>query len=140
MYRVQSFYQVTTIISSLPYKKMSDISFLVFLRLVFDVFFHSLFEWNCLWPVFTKTYRLSVFFAHFTKGNYPAYDRPSVVDNLLITSPPCLEFVSGVGCLKTGNPRHLLIPATESGHEQELIGYKVFISNNLCLIMESACR
>jgi len=59
-----------------------------------------------------------MFFAHFTKGNYQAYDRPGVVDNLLITSPSCLDFVLGVGCLKTGNPRRPLIPATESWHEQ----------------------
>jgi len=80
------------------------------------------------------------FFAHFTLGKYPAYDRSIVVDNLLITSLPCLDFVFGVGCLKTGNLRRPLIPVTESRQERELVRYKLFISNNLRLIMEAACR
>ncbi len=71
---------------------------------------------------------------------YPAYDKFAVVDNLLITSPPCLGVVLGVGCLKAANLRRPLIPVTESRQERELVGYKLLISNNLRLVPEAACR
>lgn len=80
------------------------------------------------------------FLAPFVMVKYPAYDKSSVVDNLLITSPPCLDVVFGVGCLETGNLRHPLIPATESRQEQELLGYKLLIPKNLRLIPGAACR
>ena len=80
------------------------------------------------------------FLAPFVMVKYPAYDKSTVVDNLLITSLLCLDVVLGVGCLMTGNLRRPLIPATESRQERELVGYKLLVSNNLRLMPEAACR
>lgn len=78
--------------------------------------------------------------APFVMVKYPAYDQSIVVDNLLITSLPCLGVVLGVICLKNGNLHRPLIPVTESRQERELAGYKLLISKNLRLIPEAACR
>jgi hypothetical protein len=79
------------------------------------------------------------FLAPFFMVKYPAYDKSNVVDNLLITSPPCLNFVSRIVSLRDEKLRRSFILLTESSQERELIGYKLLISNNLRFMSYAVC-
>jgi len=114
--------------------------FIRFLSFVFLCFFVHYLARTVYGLYLQRLMNCRSFLAPFVMVKYPAYDKSTVVDNLLITSPLCLDFVLGVGRLKTGNLRRPLIQVTESRQERELVGYKLLISNNLRLIPEAACR
>lgn len=114
-------------------KSAPTLVFIRFLSFVFLCFFIHYLGGTVYGLYLQRLMNCRSFLAPFVMVKYPAYDKPTVVDNLLITSPPCLDFVLGVGCLKTANLRLFLIKVSKSNRQQEQVYHKPFVSNNLCL-------
>lgn len=114
--------------------------FIRFLSFVFLCFFVHYLGGTVYSLYLQRLINYRIFLAPFVMVKYPAYDKSTVVDNLLITSLLCLDVVWGVGCLKAANLRRPLIQVTESRQERELVDYKLLISKNLRLMPEAACR
>jgi len=107
-------------------RSASALVFIRFLSFVFLCFFIHYLGGTVYGLYLQRLINRRRFLAPFVMVKYPAYDRSTVVDNLLITLPPCLDVVSGVGYLKTGNLRLPLIQVTESRQERELVGCNQF--------------
>ncbi len=95
-------------------KSDSTLVFIRFLSFVFLCFFIHYLARTVYGLYLQRLMNCRSFLAPFVMVKYPAYDKFTVVDNLLITSPPCLDFVLGVGCLKAANLRLFLIKVSKS--------------------------
>lgn len=114
--------------------------FIRFLSFVFLCFFIHYLARTVYGLYLQRLMNCRSFLAPFVMVKYPAYDKFTVVDNLLITWPWCLDFVSGVGCLKTGNLRNLLVELVQSNREQGSVSHNLFLAKGLHLPPEVMWR